>query len=168
MEALGLDIKFLMAQLINFGLFAFVFAKFMYKPFRTYLAEQQKDEHEKARLLHDLQAKELSLSEKEKEVITAAQKKAESLLKEAELTAEKKRADILAKAHDEALALKKKAQKEADEAQAKIHDELRARVVHTSEVMTETVLKDFFTEKQQKDILENVFAKLRSSKVYEN
>lgn len=168
MEALGIDIKFLMAQLINFGVFAFVFAKFMYKPFKTYLADQQKDEYEKERLLHDLQVKELSLAEKEKEHIAAARMKAAEIIKEAEVVAEKKRTEILAKAHDEAQALKKKAQKEAEEAESQIHDELRAKVIHTSEVMTETVLKDYLSEKNQADILKQIFAKLHASKVYEN
>ena len=35
MEALGIDPKLLVAQLVNFALFAYVFKRFMYKPFKT-------------------------------------------------------------------------------------------------------------------------------------
>ena len=45
MENLGIDIKLLIAQLINFGIFFFIIAKFVAKPFTKFLNEERnKDE----------------------------------------------------------------------------------------------------------------------------
>lgn len=168
MEALGIDIKFLAAQLINFGLFTFIFLKFMYKPFTAYIANQKKEEDEKERLLKELQVKEESLTEKEKAVLADARAKSAEILKEVEEVASKKRKEIIKKAQKEAITLKQKAQKDIADDKKKMYDELRSKVVHTSESMTENVLKDFLDTKQQKGILKEVFKKLKTSKVYDN
>ena len=42
MEALGIDLKLLIAQVVNFGILLFVLSKFLYKPVVTMLEERQK------------------------------------------------------------------------------------------------------------------------------
>jgi len=42
MEALGLDIRLLVAQLINFGLLIFLLNKFLYKPLIKMLDDRKK------------------------------------------------------------------------------------------------------------------------------
>ncbi|KXK11273.1 MAG: ATP synthase subunit b [Microgenomates bacterium OLB23] len=168
MEALGIDPKLLVAQLINFGLFAYVFMKFMYKPFMAYLEKQQADEVEKAKLLADLQKKEAKTEEKQKEILAEARSQAISIIKEAEATAHAKREEMLKTAHEEVAKLKQKAEKEMEDDRARMYDDMRSKVVKTSETLASSVLRDFVDEKQHKDILSKVFAKLEKTKVYEN
>ncbi len=168
MQELGIDVRFLLAQLINFGLFTFIFMKFLYKPFKAYMADQHKEEAEKDRLLHELREKEDALAEKEKKIIAEARSQATQIIKDAEAAAGEKRQDILKKAQEEVAKMKKKAQQDIDDNKAKMYDELKSKVVKTSEAMTEAVLKDFLSKDHQKDILEQVFKKLQTTKVYEN
>jgi len=94
MEALGIDIKLLLAQGINFILFAIIFKKFLYAPFRKYLHKQMGEEEEKVRILADLQIREESLGEREKEILAQAHEQALKIIKEAEKTAEAKKTEI--------------------------------------------------------------------------
>lgn len=168
MEALGLDIRFLIAQLVNFGVFAFVFVKFLHKPFMAYLADQRKEEDEKVRLLEDLHKQEESLLEKEKAVLDEAHKQAEALLKEARTEAEEAVQKIRADAQEEVLELKRRGQKELAESQSRMHDEIRAKALSTAQTLTAEVLKHKLTEEHHKDIIKHVTQSLKESAVYEN
>jgi len=42
MEGLGVDVKLLIAQVINFLLFFYIFKKYLAKPFQKYLDEETK------------------------------------------------------------------------------------------------------------------------------
>ncbi|TXH02249.1 MAG: F0F1 ATP synthase subunit B [Candidatus Moraniibacteriota bacterium] len=168
MEALGIDPKLLIAQLVNFGLFAYVFQKFMYKPFKAYLHKQQADELEKARILADLQKKEEKTEVKQKEVLAEARSQALALIKEAEATAHAKKEEIIKAAHEEVAKMKQKAEKDIEDDRARMYDDIRSKVVKTSETLASSVLRDFVDEKQHKGILDKVFAKLQATKVYEN
>lgn len=168
MEALGIDIKLLAAQLINFGLFTFIFMKFIYKPFVAYMSDQKKNEQERERLLQELQAKEEKLAEKEKKVLADARTEAQKLLKEAEKAAAAKKDELMDQARKDATSLKEKAKADMEDEKSKMYDELREKVIRTSEAMTEKVLQDFLNKNTQKDILKEVVSKLKSTKVYEN
>lgn len=85
MEALGLDVKLLIAQVVNLGLLLVVLNKFVYKPLLKVLDDRRKkieDSLANGRLMEERLA---SLEAKEKEVITKAEdqvrKEREKILK---------------------------------------------------------------------------------------
>src|SRR3989344_4575625 len=47
MEGLGIDLKLLIAQIINFGLFFYVFKRFLAKPFVSFIDEEKQKEAER-------------------------------------------------------------------------------------------------------------------------
>lgn len=167
MEALGIDIRFLIAQLINFGVFAFIFVKFLHKPFMAYLADQRKDEDEKERLLSELHSQEEELQNKEKELLERAHKTADGIVNEARLEAEKVSLKTIESAQDEIRALKLRAQKDMDDAKDKMHDEIRLKAIETAQVLAEEVLKNSLAEAHVKDIMKEVTRSLKESSVYE-
>lgn len=168
MEALGIDPKLLVAQLVNFGLFAFIFLKFMYKPFKAYLEKQQGEENEKTRLLAELQKKEEKLDVRQKEVLAEARAQALSIVKEAEVLAHAKREEMMKAAQEEVAKFKKKAEKDIEDDRARMQDDIREKVVKTSEILASSALREFIDEKQHKGILNKVFEKLQKTKKYEN
>ncbi len=50
MENLGVDIKLLIAQLVNFLLFLYIFKKFVSNSFETFLKEERKKEEIKSKI----------------------------------------------------------------------------------------------------------------------
>lgn len=168
MEALGIDIKLLIAQTVNFLLFLFIFKKFLYAPFTAYLKNEREKEAEKERILKDLQDKEAQLEKKEKEITDDARAQALKIMKNAEDAAEKKKKDLLDKVHSEISEMKLKAKQDIENEKDKLYEGLRAHVIQTSKTMTESVLKDFVDQKNQQVILEHIFKELKKSKTYEN
>jgi len=55
MEALGIDIKLIIAQVVNFFLFLILFKKFMAKPFYNYLDKLQRNNEDKEKILIEVQ-----------------------------------------------------------------------------------------------------------------
>lgn len=168
MEALGIDLKLLIAQLINFVLFTFIFARFMYKPFMAYVRQQHHEEAERERLLKELEEKELKAGEDHKKILAEAHAQATHITKEAESLAQSKRHEIIEAAEAEAKIIKEKAQQDIEAERKSLYDDVRSKVIKTSETMTQVVLKDFFSEKRQKDVMDEVLEKLKTAKVYEN
>ena len=168
MEALGIDLKLLLAQTINFVLFFIIFKKFLYAPFLKFLDMERKNELEKQRLLKDLQEKETGLEKREQEVLADARAQALQIMKTAEETADKKKKEILKNAHDEIVDMKLKAKKDIEDERTKLHDEVKSHVIQVSRTLTTSVLKDFIDEKNQHSILERIFKEMKKGKIYEN
>jgi F-type H+-transporting ATPase subunit b len=168
MEALGIDGKLLLAQTVNFVLFFFIFKKFLYGPFTSFLKNERKNEDEKQRLLKDLQEKEAHLDKREKEIINDARAQALKIIKTAEETAAKKKKELSDKAHEEISEMKLKSKKDLEDEKAKLYDDLKSHVIQSSKTMTESVLKDFVDSKTQQEMLDHIFKELKKSKVYEN
>lgn len=168
MEALGIDTKLLIAQLINFGLFVIIFSKFMYKPFMAYVRQQHEEEGQREKLLKELESKDEKASEAYKKIMADAHAQAHEITKEAESLALAKRQEILDAATAEVKNMKEKAAHDIESERQSLYDDVRTKVIKTSETMTQVVLKDFFSEKNQKGVMEEVLAKLKSAKVYEN
>ncbi|MBP9797642.1 ATP synthase F0 subunit B [Candidatus Woesebacteria bacterium] len=168
MEALGLDVKLLTAQLINFVLFVIIFSKFMYKPFMVYIKQQHDEEGQRESLLKELEQKDKKADEVHKKILADAHAQASEITKEAESLAMAKRQEILDAAASEVKIMKEKAAQDIDSERQSLYDDVRTKVIKTSETMTEVVLRDFFSEKNQKNVMDEVLTKLKSSKVYEN
>ncbi len=168
MEALGIDIKLLIAQLINFVLFVIIFSKFMYKPFMAYIKKQHDEEGQREELLRELEQKDQKATEAHKKILADAHAQASEITKEAESLAIAKRQEILEAANQEAKIIKEKAAQDIEAERQSLYDDVRTKVIKTSETMTAVVLKDFFSEKNQKNVMDEVLTKLKSSKIYEN
>jgi len=67
MESLGVDVKLLIAQIVNFLLFFLIFKKFIAKPFSQFLVTEKQKEQERERILLELKQKEDNFL-KEKEI----------------------------------------------------------------------------------------------------
>jgi F-type H+-transporting ATPase subunit b len=85
MEALGLDIKLLLAQVVNFLLLWFILSKFLYKPILKMLDERKKKIKDGLDNAVKIEQKLAGIEQKEKEILKSATVKAQK--EEAELIA---------------------------------------------------------------------------------
>ena len=95
LNQLGIDVRLLIAQMVNFLVLIFILYKFLYKPVIS-LLEERKTTIEKG--LEDARLSEYAreTAEKEKkEMLLEAKKKASSILEEAKKSAEAEREKIL-------------------------------------------------------------------------
>ena len=85
MEALGLDVKLLLAQVVNFLLLWFILSRFLYKPILKMLDDRKKKIKDGLDTAAKIEKKLEDIQEKEKEIIKAATSRA--AIEEAQLIA---------------------------------------------------------------------------------
>ena len=90
MEALGIDIKLLIVQIVNFGILFFVLKKFLYKPILKLLDERKKEVERQKELLA-----------RTEEEFKKGEEKREKILKETKDRAEKERLELIGVANEE-------------------------------------------------------------------
>ena len=95
MENLGIDSKLLIAQLINFALFFFIFKKYLARPFLKFINDEKQNTEDKEKLLVKAKAMEEKLKENEKTMKAALKKESDAQIQEAKESAQKIRSNCL-------------------------------------------------------------------------
>ncbi len=160
MEALGLDIKLLIAQLINFAVFFFIFSKIFAKPFVKYMEEQRNIQKEKERILHELEEREIKLTEKEKDILGKANSQALRIIADAKKHATEEREGMIADTQDEINVMRVKAKKQIDDEHAKMLKDVEGNVIRTTEALTKKILHEFLNDNKQTEIIDNLLRKI--------
>lgn len=168
MEALGIDIKLLIAQLVNFLLFFYIFKRFLATPFSKFLLKEKLQEEEKERLLHELEQKEQAIESNKQEILEEAREKARNIIAEAEEQANAQKETILKTASQQALSLKEKTKKQTEEEKQQMLSEVKEAVLQTSSRMVKLALQDFLDEPLQKKLTAHLAQRLKKEKIYEN
>lgn len=111
--SLGIDIKLLIAQIINFGLLLWFLSKFLYEPIVDRIQEDEA-QLKQAKILKKQLEKERDLfEEQKKKEIAKSKKRAREIIKEAEIVANR---------------IKKQAQEEADKEKQEVIKQIKARL----------------------------------------
>lgn len=158
MENLGIDLKLLIAQIINFVLFFIVFQKFISKPFLSYLSKERKADEERKRALTLAKEEEERLLKLEQEVRLKAKKQADEMLEEAKKSAEHVREQIIAQAQKEAEQIIAKGKAAVDEEKINLYKDVKSKAVDLSMLIVKNALKDYLTEDAKKALSQHIVA----------
>lgn len=161
MENIGVDFKLLIAQLINFGLFFFLYKKFIAGPFLQVIRDEKHKESERKKLAELTDKQKGLLAQEEKSARDEIRRKTDESLKAVHLAAEKERADLVKKAQEEADTLTKRAERQLEEERAKMESQYKETVSKMSMMTVEHALKDFLTEDMQKQINTRILSNLQ-------
>lgn len=162
MEALGIDIKLLIAQLVNFGLFSFLIAKFVVKPFKKFMKEQTDLENEKEKLLKDISS---SKEDAEKLILDArenARKKAEEIIADAKVSAEVVKNDLIVKAKEEAHSIITSASKQSHDDQRKIMSEVKIHIIENAKILAQKALSQSLNKDDQEKLVAHAIKSIES------
>ncbi|MFH1523098.1 MAG: F0F1 ATP synthase subunit B [Patescibacteria group bacterium] len=100
-EALGLDINILIAQLVNFAILVVVLWKFGYKPILKFLDERKNKIEKGVKDAEKAAGRLIEIADKEKDIITKAKKEALIILDQAKQQGEENGKKMIAKAKEE-------------------------------------------------------------------
>ena len=165
MENLGIDLKLMIAQLINFLILFVVFKKFMAKPFLNFIRDERKKEEDKNKLLVDLEEKSQNL-EKQRALLKQEQKKEmEKTIQEVSRQAEAVRQELVKKAEKEAEDILAKAMTQIEEEKLKLDRDMKSRLVTVSTMLIEKGLQSFLTDDQKRQITQNILKNLPKNEV---
>lgn len=160
-NALGLNVKILLAQLVNFAVLFFVLYRFGYKPMLKFL-DDRKDKIEKGIVdAEKAQEKLAQMTEDEKNIIKEAKKEALVLIEKARIDADEKRNGILKKAKEEIGKVidteKAKMQIEKAETLKEIKREAAELIIVAMEKVLEAKLED----KNDKELIKKIVKDLK-------
>lgn len=130
MESLGIDIKLIIAQMINFGILLFILTKFVYKPL-TKMLDNRKKSIDSA----------LSNSQKIEKELNELEEKKSKMLQEALTAAHKEKEDLITVATNEKTKIIDQAKKMAD-----LEVERSVARIKAAEEESLTLLKKRFSE----------------------
>lgn len=160
MENLGIDFKLLLAQLINFGLFFFIYKKFIAGPFISMMKNEKIKDASRKKMNEDIEKQKELLVQQEKSAREEIHKKTEESLKAVQRAAETERIALLAKAHEESKEIVKRASKQIEDERSQMEKQYKDSLAKVSVMTVENVLKDFLTEDMQKQINAKVLSNL--------
>jgi F-type H+-transporting ATPase subunit b len=160
MEKLGIDIKIMMAQVINFILLLVLFKKFVYKPFLTALKDQAKKEKEALQKIEAYENKERELYNRKLELEKDYEEKLKkTYAKMKKETSEAKR-EILKEAQSEAEEIRQHNLELVEADRNKMLNEIKKESVKIARVLSEKALSEVVGRNLQSEILKEVIKKL--------
>lgn len=156
-NVLGLDLKILIAQFVNFAIFFFVLYKFAYKPILKFL-DERKDKIEKG--LEDAEKagqKLLSIENQEKEIIenatAEAKKTAKEIIERATKAGEDKREAIVLKTKEELKDIVKKEKEDIEFEKNKAIKEIKNQTAKLIAESLKKILEEKIDDKKDMEII---------------
>lgn len=158
MDALGINLGFFIAQLVNFGLVFFLLAKFVWPRVTTMLDERSE---RLAKGLEDARAAEAALAnaEREKEKILAqARAEGQKTIDEARQRGEEQVKQMIREAEAEAEEVRAKGRVQAEDARDRLLGGSRDQIIALSIAAAERLLGEALDKKRQEALLQQFFA----------
>jgi F-type H+-transporting ATPase subunit b len=161
LEALGLNLGYLLVQIFNFAILFVILRAWVFKPIIG-LLEQRRETIaqgvEDARIAAEARAK----AEK---IIGDAQKQANERIRESSSRAEEVAKEIRAEAEGEANKIREAAMEEAEQAQEQALGELRGQIAALAISAAQKVIGASLDEKRQRGLIDEFFSGIKSGKV---
>ncbi|MES2224069.1 MAG: ATP synthase F0 subunit B [Patescibacteria group bacterium] len=128
-QSFGIEWKLLIAQMINFGILAFILFKLLYKPLLKVLDERTAMVKDAAEKSSSIEAKLEEIKQLEEKVLAEARANGAKLLKDAEISAKELRNKLEIDAHNHAEKIVKVAEERLMADQSKRDAEIRKEIV---------------------------------------
>lgn len=160
MENLGIDIKIMIAQAINFALFFLIVKKFISKPFTAFLESEKDKEKEKQKLLESAKNIEEELKIKEAKIKADAQKEMKAIIEDAKKSAQSLKEELLKEAEAEAEEVKNKVKSQLLDEKEKLYKEVKKKVADLSFELVDKGLRDTLDQETQKKVTQKILKNL--------
>ena len=165
MEGLGLNLGYVLVQIISFLVMVVILRAWAYKPILKMLEDRRNriaQGLEDARVAADARAN----AEKEaEEVLTSAQQEAAAKVREATERAEEASREITAEAEKQASEIRTAAAAEAEQTKNQALGELRGQVGALAIAAAQKVIGEALDEKRQRALIEGFFSGVKEGKV---
>lgn len=168
MENLGIDTKLIVAQLVNFAIFFFVFQKFISKPFIAYLKKQKQEEELRTEFATEIEKRKEKLDAEDAKLEKKRKEALDKAIVQAKQDAEEVRKEIIAEAKKEAATIVEKGQAQIVEEKKELYKDIRRQITSVSMIVVEKALQEYLTTDAQKKITQNIVKHIPSDTQLEN
>ncbi len=165
MEKLGLNLGYLLVQVLNFLIILVVLRVWVYKPVLELLEKRKKaiaQGLEDARVAAEARA---NAEAEAKKIISDAQEKASELVHEATERADAVGKEIKSAAEAEAAKIRENALDEAHHERDRILADVRGQIAGLAMAATQKLIGEVLDEKRQRELIDEFFSGVKSGKV---
>lgn len=165
MEALGLNLGYLLVQILNFALVFIVLRAFVFKPIMNLLDKRRKSI---AQGLQDAQVAAEARANAEndaQEILTKTQAEANQIIREATERAEVVSKEIMAQAESDAAKAREAALADASLDRDRMLADVRGQVAALAMAATHKLIGDALDEKRQRTLIDEFFSGVKSGEV---
>lgn len=165
MEALGINLGYLIVQILNFFVMYLVLKKYVYTPVLNLLEERREriaQGLEDARVAEEARA---NAEEEAQAILSEAQSKAGEIVREATERAETMAADIQEEARQEAAEAKEAALEEARQERDRMLSDLRGQVAALAMAATQKLIGEALDEQRQHILIQEFFSGVQRGEV---
>ncbi len=149
-----IDIKLIIAQLVNFAIVFLVLYKFAYKPVLRALNERTKKIEKGLKDAEETQKKLQEITQKEKEVLKKAREEAQAIIMKAEEQAKKSQEEIALAAKAQAEKIMSDAEKKIAEEKNKMLVEIKSEVAGLVVAATEKIIGEKVDSRKDKELID--------------
>lgn len=168
METLGIDLKLLVAQIINFALLLFLLQRFLYKPILKILAERKKKIAESLENAEKIK-KELEKIEGRKQAeLKKAQVEGERILDEVRLAAKRIQEEAAQKAAEQAQNFFSKARQEATQEREEWRQKLKEEFANLVVAAAQKIIAEKLTPDKNEKFIREVLQEFKHEKKLKN
>ena len=160
-SAFGLDIKILIAQLINFAILLFILWKFAYKPMFKILEDRKKKIETGIENAVKAEEKLKEIGEEEKKVMIQAKKEAAKILDEAKVMAEESRKKNIEKTKEEIGQLINQEKENMRLEKAEILKSINREVADLVVATVEKVIEEKMSGAKDEELIKKAIGKLK-------
>ena len=161
MEGIGINFKLLLAQLLNFLLFLFIFKKYMADPFVKFIKEERRKEKEREEAVKRAE----ELKEKEEEILRKAREKAvkemDKIIAQAKEDAKKLREKLMKQIQEEAERERERLKEELEREKKEFEEKLKEEVYKLSLILVEKALDKYFDERKKREFTKHLLENLK-------
>lgn len=163
MEKLGIDLKVMVAQIVNFVLLLVIFKKYIYKPFLAALKNQEAKEKEALEKIEAYEKKEKALYSKKLELEQEYEEKLKKMYAKMKKETSEAKRQILKEAQNEAEELRRHNLELIEADRKKMLNEIKKESVDIALALSEKALSEIVNSKLQSEIVKEVAKKLPKS-----
>jgi len=165
LEALGINLGYLLVQILNFTIVFVVLVAFAYKPLLGLLDKRRKmiaQGLEDAKIASEARQ---NAEQEAKEILAKAQADAALKVKEATVRADAAGKDIITQAENDAAKVRKDAEIDAQQERDKILSEVRGQIAALAMAATQKLVGASLDEKRQHLLIDEFFSGVKSGRV---
>ncbi len=159
MEGLGININFLIAQIINFLVIMAVLRMFLYRPMLNMLDQRREKIRESLSAAEKARAEAANRSRENEEIINQARRQAQDIIRQAEERAKQREQQIVTEASAQVDAMKTRAQGEVEYERQQAMGALRGEVAQLSlAIARKTIGASLVNESAHAQIVDEVLS----------
>lgn len=164
MEGLGIDLKLLIAQIINFILLLFLLSKFLYRPIIKILAERKKRIEESLENAQKIQEELVKIEERKAEELKKAKEQGELVLAEFREMAKRLGKEAAAKAEANTQKIMAKTQEQLNLEREKMKKELKKEVAAWVVLATEKLIGRSWEKEEDEKLITEILERIENEK----